>query len=213
MPSVDEAVLDDEPDVDSGRVSKAGTPGGNSLQLVNFARQKSTLTECQVKVSQVNQTQLTPNLLTRCKSLACKRLRRRRGSRRRVTSTSPGTRSPGSVLFPHSSQFPELLDVCPPGVWHEPTLHLPPGEVRPPGEEQHDGLHPAHHDPHHRHPQLRLVDGGGGEDGHHHLGDGVPHHRLAKALRTTKECFVLRRSIFVMSFYCYSNCPYLIPSI
>ena len=38
--SVDEAVLDDEPDVDSGRVSKAGTPGGDNLQLVNFGRHK-----------------------------------------------------------------------------------------------------------------------------------------------------------------------------
>ena len=160
----------------------------------------------------VNQTQLTPNLLTRCKSSVCKRLRRRRGSRQRATSTSPGTRSPGLVLFSLSSQFPEPLDVCPPGVWHEPALHLPPGEVRPSGEEQHDGLHLAHHDPHHRHRQLRLVDGGG-EDGHHHLGGGVPHHQLAKALRTTKEYFVLRMSIFVISFYCYSNCPYLIPAI
>ena len=162
----------------------------------------------------MNQTQLTPNLQTRCKSSACKRLRRRRGSRQRVTSTSPGTRSPGSVLFPLSSQFLELLDVCPPGVWHEPALHLPPGEVRPSGEEQHDGLHLAHHDPNRRHRQLRLVDvGGGGEDGHHHLGGDFPHHQLAKALRTTKKYFVLRRSTFVISFYCYSNCPYLIPAI
>ena len=111
--------------------------------------------------------------------------------------------------FPLSSQF---LDVCPPGVWHEPALHLPPGEVRPSGEEQHDGLHLAHHHPHHHHRQLRLVDGGG-EDGQHHLGGGVPHHQLAKALRTTKEYFVLRMSIFVISFYCYSSCPYLIPAI
>ena len=109
--------------------------------------------------------------------------------------------------------FHELLDVCPPGVWHEPALHLPPGEVRPSGEEQRDGLHLAHHHPHHHRRQLRLVDGGG-EDGHHHLGGGVPHHQLAKAMRITKECvFVLRMSIFVISFYCYSNCPYLIPAI
>ena len=117
-------------------------------------------------------------------------------------------------IFPPLFKFPELLNVCPPGVWHEPALHLPPGEVRPSGEEQHDGLHLAHHDPNRRHRQLRLVDvGGGGEDGHHHLGGDFPHHQLAKALRTTKKYFVLRRSTFVISFYCYSNCRYLIPAI
>merc|ERR1712209_396167 len=110
---VDEAVLDDEPDVDSRRVSKTGTPGAKT---------------------------------------------------RSASGSEDGEDLGGRLLLHHQEHDHQ-------GVWYEPAVHLPPG-------------------------------------------GGVPHHQLAKAMRITKECvFVLRMSIFVISFYCYSNCPYLIPSI
>merc|ERR1712122_364201 len=115
---VDETVLDDEPNVDSRRVSKTGTPGAKT---------------------------------------------------RSASGSEDGEDLGGRLLLHHQEHDHQ-------GVWYEPAVHLPPGEVRPSGEEQHDGLHLAHH----------------------HLGGGVPHHQLAKAMRITKECvFVLRMSIFV----------------
>ena len=58
------------------------------------------------------------------------------------------------------------------GVWHEPPLHLPLGQVWPIGAKWNDVDHPAHHDAHHSLLSLWL-DGRAGDEHHH----SHPHHR------------------------------------
>ena len=85
------------------------------------------------------------------------------------------------------------------GVWNEPSLHLPLGEVWPIGAKWNDGNHLAHHHSHHHHHLVLGLGGGAGVDHHHHKGGGV----WAK-YRGASEA-VLRCSFVALlkSFYCY----------
>merc|ERR1712110_544190 len=92
------------------------------------------------------------------------------------------------------------------GVWHEPPLHLPLGQVRPIGTKWDDVDRPAHHGAHHR--RHLWLDGDDHQDhhphqDHHHKGGGV----WAKD-RGAAECsFVVLLKTFVKSFYYYLTVP------
>ena len=58
------------------------------------------------------------------------------------------------------------------GVWHEPSLHLPLGQVWPIGTKWDDVDHPAHHGSHH-HRYLWLDGDDRPHQDQHHRGGGV----------------------------------------
>merc|ERR1711936_625160 len=128
---VDETVLDDEPDVHPGWISKAWTASG-SKDGANLCRR---------------------------------------------------------ILLHHPQHHHQ-------GDWHEPSLHLPLGQVRPIGASRDDVHHPAHHQQRHRHHLGLWLDGGQHHRPHHLSKRGALGHRQG-CRKSAAETY------FVNSFYCY----------